>query len=603
MKLCLALFTVFPNVSAVHIPSLVSDVENDAAEDELKDNEETEQDEMQDDADKEEEEVVDREVEDAEVSLVEEMEQESEQVDGDEVVDVEDAVADVEGELIDDEASFVEEAVEDEDDIDDEDHEDDEDDEDDEGDAGMDNTDVDEAIAAIDGAAGVEDDDDDEDGASFREEAEEEEEEEEQESGMDDAGEGKTVTKKGANDLEKVMAEIDGVMNPATGGESGHNSAMFEVSMSSQIASLAPLRFGSMMHSVVHDAHADLHRLEAAAPALRAAHRAAWKRFRWQRRALKRAYRHVKRHIRRNPKTNASAYAHFKFTFKPLEKNRQSQNFSGWEKNATGKPNQLLDEADDQEWGFHPLAALRKLKNKAVHAVKRGIKAVKHAANAVIHCLSAAHFKVVTLPKITSKFKPILAKVMSAIHLPSRGAVGAAVIREARKLKIKSLRTIMDYVSMKLHAIIGPPLKAIFSKIEKLIWTTVDPLVAAAKGLLMTLVGAIPFVGGLFSVIVSSLFEAVMGKAVQLVAKKLGHFEELLENMAVGIPMKMCFKEVKGKPTFVGGCAKGLAAAKRAAMGGFNNAIGKAYKDEAKKTKKQEVPHSDIVWAAKKQAR
>jgi len=94
-----------------------------------------------------------------------------------------------------------------------------------------------------------------------------------------------------------------------------------------------------------------------------------------------------------------------------------------------------------------------------------------------------------------------------------------------------------------------------------------------------------------------------MSKMVALVAKKLGQFEDFLENLAVGIPMKLCFKEVKGVPTFVGGCAKGLAVARRAAMSGFNDAIGKAYKAEGKKTKKREVPHSDIVFAAKKAAR
>jgi len=280
---------------------------------------------------------------------------------------------------------------------------------------------------------------------------------------------------------------------------------------------------------------------------------------------------------------------------------------SAWalaEKKATEDPNQFLDEADDEEWPSwpHPLAALRKLKNKAVHFVKKAVKVIKKVAKAIVHSLSAAQFKIKTLPKVVSKFKPILAKVMSVIHLPKRGDVAAAVIREARKLKVKAVKTIFDYVSMKLHAVIGPPLKAIFTKIEKIIWTTVNPLVAAAKGLLMTLVGAIPFVGCLFSIVVSSLFEAVMAKMRALVSKKLGQFEELLENTAVGIPMKMCFKQVKGVPTFARGCAKGLAVAKRAAMSGFNHAIGVAYKAEAKKTKKRAVPHSNIVWAAKRLA-
>merc|ERR1719469_915638 len=224
----------------------------------------------------------------------------------------------------------------------------------------------------------------------------------------------------------------------------------------------------------------------------------------------------------------------------------------------------------------------------------------KNASKEFKQQIKGCKYKIKLLPKVISKIKPILTLIMGKMKIGT-GSSGAKAVKSAPK--IADPQTMKKFMNLKLHAAIGPPLTKIFGKIEDKIWTAVRPLVDAVKGVLMELVGLIPFVGGLASFVVSNVFERIVSMLEGLVNKKLDGFRELLENKAVAVAMKLSFKRVKGVVTFVKRSAGKLKTACLKATKGINKQITAAYKKQHQVAVKAEVPHSEIIADAKKMRR
>jgi len=246
---------------------------------------------------------------------------------------------------------------------------------------------------------------------------------------------------------------------------------------------------------------------------------------------------------------------------------------------------------------------IKKMKNKLERKNTKACQKSKQAYKDFKSRLKGATFKIKSIPKVMVVLKPILLKQMAKMKA-KRGKGG-----KAKAPAIPDIKTLKEFMSMKLHKLIGPPIMKMFAFMEKMLWKVVMIPLNIVKAFLMAAVGAIPFVGGVMAAVVSNVFSQAIAMLKTAVNKKLNALGKVLENKAVGIALKLMFKVVnavakKMAPAlkFVKRSAATLKAAQKAGAAKFNKHLKSAYTKEHKKAKKVAPHPAQLVKLAVKHA-
>jgi len=120
--------------------------------------------------------------------------------------------------------------------------------------------------------------------------------------------------------------------------------------------------------------------------------------------------------------------------------------------------------------------------------------------------LRKAKFQKNFLPKIIKAMKPQLLEALENVDM-TEGLEGPLSDVPIDQITVPAL--LQNFMEVSLNAQLSPKLEELRDKVLKKIWDFVKPLYDAIKSAMQTLVGSIPLVGGVFSVAIGFLIEAL----------------------------------------------------------------------------------------------
>lgn len=120
--------------------------------------------------------------------------------------------------------------------------------------------------------------------------------------------------------------------------------------------------------------------------------------------------------------------------------------------------------------------------------------------------LRKAKFQKNFLPKIIKAMKPHLLEALENVDM-TEGLEGPLSDVPIDEITVPAL--LQNFMEVSLNAQLSPKLEELRDKVLKKIWDFVKPLYDAIKSAMQTLVGSIPLIGGVFSVAIGFLIDAL----------------------------------------------------------------------------------------------
>lgn len=120
--------------------------------------------------------------------------------------------------------------------------------------------------------------------------------------------------------------------------------------------------------------------------------------------------------------------------------------------------------------------------------------------------LRKAKFQKNLLPKIIKAMKPHLLEALENVDM-TEGLEGPLSDVPIDEITVPAL--LQNFMEVSLNAQLSPKLEELRDKVLKKIWDFVKPLYDAIKSAMQTLVGSIPLIGGVFSVAIGFLIDAL----------------------------------------------------------------------------------------------